>query len=342
MSSISDYIRRTECCLNDFNFDQTILCEECKGDFHLKCAHITHNESKLIERFICNKCTREKNLLTSWYGREANEQQKLLKRRKYFEVEKILKHRYVNTRRKFLIKWANCGSKQNSWEPESHLDGCVDILQAYLREHELPLSKIQKLVGACPKVSFNKKNWITTSRVIDCISSFKRHKSYKLSLEIAEWELEREKDKLYLYEHEGHCYVILYIHKRRTGYTSDGANVSVNSITIQKELVELLKIKLVFVPYDQPQRADYCGSAAVLIALDLNRHYQKREVPQVITAPKSLRRSITNLLHKHSSKTINKREVYEHTSWLKCPKCGKNFKSAKRTRLTQHMKFCQS
>ena len=341
MSSISEYIRATECCLNDFDFDQTICCGECEKHYHLKCVYITQSESESIEEFICGRCEKERNRLTIWHGKEANNEQKLLKQRKYFEVEKILKHRYVNNRRKFLIKWKNCGSKHNSWEPENHLDGCVDILQAYLREHELPLTKIQKLIGACPKVSFNKKNWITIGRVIDCISSYRNHKTYKLSLEVEEWELEREKDKIYLFEHEGHCYVILYIHERRTGYISDGANIVLNSAKTLEELTNLLKIRLVTVPYDQPIRADYCGSSAVLIALDFSRHYRKKELPQLLTAPKSLRRNITKLLHKHSSEVVDKREVYDHIRWQKCPKCGKNFKSSKRSRLTQHMKFCR-
>ena len=260
MSSISEYISVTVCCLRDPDFDQTIRCVECERNFHLKCIYITQSETELIERFVCNECEKTKKVVTSWHGKEADNRQKLLKQRKYFEVEKILRHRYVGNKRKFLIKWKNYGPDQNSWEPENHLDGCVDILRAYLRRQKLPLTKIQKLVGACPKVSFNKKNWITISRVIDCIGSYRNLKSYKLSLEVEEWEVERHKDKIYLYEHEGHCYVILYIHKRQIGYISDGANIILNDPETREESTSLLKIRLVSVPYDQPIRADYCGS----------------------------------------------------------------------------------
>jgi len=87
MSSISEYLSVTVCCLTDPNFDQTIRCVECERNFHLKCIYITQSES---ERFVCNECEETKKGITSWHGKEADNRQKLLKRRKHFEVEKIL------------------------------------------------------------------------------------------------------------------------------------------------------------------------------------------------------------------------------------------------------------
>ena len=52
-----------------------------------------------------------------------------------FEVETILSHRTVkrgkSNRLSFLVKWLGFGHEHNTWEPESNLVNCPDILQAY-------------------------------------------------------------------------------------------------------------------------------------------------------------------------------------------------------------------
>lgn len=67
-----------------------------------------------------------------------------------FEVEAILGHRVSRRRgrpprsqaaagpalvRSFLIKWKDQGHEENSWEPESNLTNCPELLNEYLRLH---------------------------------------------------------------------------------------------------------------------------------------------------------------------------------------------------------------
>ena len=52
-----------------------------------------------------------------------------------YEVESILSHRDRrrgrNTVREFLVKWTGYGPEHNTWEPETQLTNCPDILQEY-------------------------------------------------------------------------------------------------------------------------------------------------------------------------------------------------------------------
>jgi len=305
----------------------------------MKCVYIRANKA-LISRFICGRCERGTDRITQWKGRKANRNERITKQREYFDVEKIIRHKYTISGRKFRIKWKGYSNQHNTWEPEKHLDGSIDILQAYLRRHKLPLSKIEKLVGASTKVSHNKRNWITIGRILDCIGRFRKHKSYELAIRVESWNSNHTCDKIYLYEYESHCFVILYIHSRKTGYIADGANIFIDDLETQTEIRNLLQIKLTPVIYERPLRADFCGSSAVFITLDFNRCYKKKELPISLTTPKSLRDNITNLLHKHSSDKVEQKVLNDFSSWVKCTNCSKNFRSDNRSRLNQHLKFC--
>jgi len=330
------------CCLRDETYDGSIRCKQCKEYSHLKCAYLNRTVRDQIRRFVCDRCEQSTNAITQWKGRKANRKQRRLKLRKYFEVERIVRHKITDSGRKFRIQWKGYRNRHNTWEPEKHLDGSLDILQAYLRHHKLPLSKVEKLVGANKKVSHNIENWVTIDRIRDCIHRFRKHKSYELAIQVESWGPSHTCDKIYLYEHESHCYIILYIHSRETGYIADGANIFINDLDVQTEIKNLLQIKLIPIFYERPLRADFCGSSAVFIALDFNRCYKKKELPLSLTTPKSLRQNITNLLHKHSSDTIDKKTLNDFASWVRCPNCSKNFRSDNRSRLNQHLKFCRS
>jgi len=335
-------MRSISCCLRDETYDGTIRCKLCKEYSHLKCAYLSRADKNQIRRFVCDRCEEGTSRITEWKGKKADRRQRILKQRKYFEVEQIIKHKFTESGRKFRIKWKGYRNRHNTWEPEKHLDGSIDILQAYLKRNKLPLSKVEKLVGASKKVSYNKKNWITVNRILDCINRFRNHKSYELAIQVESWNFNHTCDKIYLYEYESHCFVILYIHSRETGYIADGANIFIHDLKTQTEIKELLQIKLTPIFYERPLRADFCGSSAVFIALDFNRCYKKKELPLSLTTPKSLRQNITNLLHKHSSDTIDKKTLNDFASWVRCPNCSKNFRSDNRSRLNQHLKFCRS
>lgn len=55
---------------------------------------------------------------------------------KWFEVEKLLKHKQRNGQWFFFVKWKNYGQAHNSWEPEKNLR-CPKILLNYKKNHKI-------------------------------------------------------------------------------------------------------------------------------------------------------------------------------------------------------------
>lgn len=55
---------------------------------------------------------------------------------KWFEVEKLLKHKHRNGQWFFFVKWKNYGQAHNSWEPEKNLR-CPNILLNYKKNHKI-------------------------------------------------------------------------------------------------------------------------------------------------------------------------------------------------------------
>ena len=48
-----------------------------------------------------------------------------------YEVEQLLAHRTVRNQTQYLIQWKGYPSWDNTWEPESNLTHCQDLLQEY-------------------------------------------------------------------------------------------------------------------------------------------------------------------------------------------------------------------
>ena len=48
-----------------------------------------------------------------------------------YEVERILKHKRVNGRPLYLIKWKGYDTSENTWEPITNLKGCHRAMQDY-------------------------------------------------------------------------------------------------------------------------------------------------------------------------------------------------------------------
>ena len=58
----------------------------------------------------------------------------------YFNVEKILEWRQGEVGLEYWVKWAGYGMKDNSWEPATHFEQCLEILEQFHQEKGLPLS----------------------------------------------------------------------------------------------------------------------------------------------------------------------------------------------------------
>ena len=55
-----------------------------------------------------------------------------------FEVEAILAHRGRGRRRRYLVKWKDYPSADNTWEPEEALEHAQETLTAYKKRRTLP------------------------------------------------------------------------------------------------------------------------------------------------------------------------------------------------------------
>lgn len=54
-----------------------------------------------------------------------------------YQVEDILDVRVVRNKRQFLVKWEGYPIQEATWEPESNLVNCVDVLNGFLARRKL-------------------------------------------------------------------------------------------------------------------------------------------------------------------------------------------------------------
>jgi hypothetical protein len=269
------------------------------------------------------------------------------KRKNYYIVKKILDHRTktVNnvTTRHFKLEW-NARDKsdktkyQTTWEPESHLDGCINLLQDYCKENKLEYSTVKGLLGADKgETGHNIKNWTTMDAILDKLAKLRSWKKQPATIKASEWTSFGCENELFFLPHEQHCYVLLYIHHRRLAYVADGANLFRKSRTVADELKELLKIRLISLPYDSQLKVDHCGSSAILIAFELLKMYQSNMQFKRLVATKDMRAALIKSLHVHESKPMALPPLTERHKSLSCQFCNKRFKSTDGRALSMHI-----
>lgn len=189
--------------------------------FHLDCLKLSEDETDRIEDFYCTECENILGELTSWKGRDPVGQEIDDKEQNYWEAEKIKDLRVVEENgeeiREFLIKGKNYPEDKDSWEPEKHLDGCVDTPNNFRKLKGKSLSKLESLFGASGGMKSNSNNYVTMSMVIKQIESYQNSANYKTSLEVREWNGFENSDKIYLYGYKKHLFVFLYSHEKRIG-----------------------------------------------------------------------------------------------------------------------------
>ena len=56
-----------------------------------------------------------------------------------FEVENILRHKFVGCKRevRYLVQWRGYSRAESTWEPEEHLRNAPEVLEAYKSHHRL-------------------------------------------------------------------------------------------------------------------------------------------------------------------------------------------------------------
>lgn len=321
-----------------------INCRECKEWWHFECAELTYDQAHRISRYVCDDCTVENSIITVWKVLMPNYRQREDKRKNYYEVENIVGNRvYYRARRirMFKIKWLNYSKE--SWEPEHNLDGCLNLLQAYLRSNGLPLSNIQGLYGASssnPKTKFEKKNWASLETIIESYAYLKRYYFPKVQFYHGEWE-NFDQDGIYFIGYERHCYVVLYLKAKNIGFIGDGTNEFMTHYDTAMGIHTLLGIRLTACEFKQQVKVDHCASSAVLIALEMTRAYQSGSYPDILTSPKSWRDRVTKTMHKYKSAPMELLPLRKRRQSLVCEHCKRTFKCTARKQLFQHIKFCK-
>lgn len=331
-------------CGGQENLDM-VACDHCDRWFDFECVNLTREETDRIKFFYCDSCEslEELNLITVWKGRKPTAAERVDKRKNYHEVEKILANKSKRVgrvlSRLFKVKWKGFSESESTWEPEHHLDGCIDTLQHYLREQGLPLSHQEALLGGSFSSKFNIQNWCKIEDVYSIFLTYKNEYFPRVNLSSKIFDQLSNQDAIYFMEHDGHCFVLLYLADRRVGYIADGGNFFLNSFEKAKEIRELLGIRLRTCKFDQQVRVDYCASSAILIALELVRAYNDGNIPKLLISPASWRDRIIKRMHKYKSTPAVLTPLHLRRRLYKCHYCNRSFRS-NRNRLEKHMRAC--
>lgn len=262
-------------------------------------------------------------------------------------VNQILKHKRVNGKLKYHIRWKGFDDNHDEWIWETNLASCYDILKMYKEEHGLGEPQVKRpWVGASSiegNAGFNENNWVSVDRILECSKSFAT-KTYQKEIQIKEFHLQVDnQDTIYLITVGNHCLTGLYLHDSKTIYIADGGNIFIRSKRTQdiiKEQLPGLNIKPL--EFNQQKAIDFCGSSAVALAVEFRRIYcTDAPIPEELKIPRSLQERVTNLLHKEPSTSIKKwNPVRENLAGNKCPKCGKVFNSSNRSPYLAHVRMC--
>jgi hypothetical protein len=331
-------------CLESNTGERTVACEKCNEWVHYGCAKLTREQVDRIINFYCKKCETSE-CMTEWRKAKPNHQQVAMKARFYYEVAAIRGSKRTQAGRFFQVEWKDCPSKKDrsvnerTWEPESYLDGCIDLVQHYCRVHGLPLSNVNGLLGAGDaQVDKNVANWITMEKLLENFNKIRTWCRLKSNLVASEWSAFGENDQLYFLRHSHHCFVLLHRANQRLAYIADGTNIYRTDQTVADELKELLKVRLISIKFDQQLAVDHCGSSAILIGIELLKaHHRNMEPPRLLVANKTIRDRLIIRLHKADSVSVGQPPLNQRKLRLRCPSCTKSYQPTQGRALALHM-----
>lgn len=311
------------------------VCVGCECDFHYSCAGLTADQVERVEEYHCDRCEARTGTLTSWKGTVATVSVIDDKNRHYYDVETILACKVTAAGRRFKIKWR--GYTETTWEDEAHLDGCLDMLQKYLKSLGLPLSTMEAKIGATSDHD-DEANFVTISDVIAVVTRYRNFGIHRTTLDI-ERSLEfGTEDKIFIFDVDRHCYVLLYVAPNR-GFIADGLNSYLDRPATRAAVNRAIgrrSLKIRAIRFDQQIKSDHCGSSGALIILELMRAYKLDQLESIekLIAPKVLRDQKRSILHPHASETVAHTTLTQKRQSWTCGTCGKGFRT--RNAMTAH------
>lgn len=321
-----------------------ILCDHCSKWTHYECAGLDNISVNRVSRYYCDQCLTLENMTITWKVPLPTRSQKEYKKRFYHTVESIKDHRSTEIdgkeHREFLIKWSGFIEKYNSWEPESHMDGCIQLLQTYLKQKNLAYSKMSGLVGA-DTIETNREvgNWVDLKDVLKIFREYQSryfpHSNLKSC--VYDYAFEEDEDYIYFIRYIDHCFVILRLAEKNIVYIADGLNLFRQDEDTAAFLRNQLSCRIGCCDYDYQKGVDYCGSSGILIALEFVRAHQSGNIPHKLIPPQTWRRKLSKRLHRFKSEYIDKVNM---KAFVSCHICGKGYRSNNLRGLRQHQKYC--
>ena len=211
----------------------------CKSDYHCLCEAIDPDMLDRVDIFYCRDCELRHGSLTRWKQRVPDHEKRIEKRKHYHTVEKIFDYhedREENTRY-FLIRWKGCTDKDDTWEPEDHLDGCIDLLQRFCRQRKISLSRITAYYGCSNLEQYNENNWVSIATLTSSYKKFETRVAKDIKLPIQQFRNRISSyDCLLLYPENFHLYTIVYYRSARLCVVADGTNDIRTNLALQDEL----------------------------------------------------------------------------------------------------------
>lgn len=251
-----------------------------------------------------------------------------------------------------LVKWKL--EPEPTWEPEAGL--AVAYAQVkYFYDNYYPSGKMTikplEKGGAAGNFRHNQENWVELERVLRNINAFRNSGSYKFNhpvLGLDSNNLQQEstgETHILVVLHKLHFYTILFNAELRCGYLSDGFNEALDSEETFNELCHIVDFPLKPLRFQQTVRADHCASAAVAIALEFIRLFNRGDlnIASSVDPPRRLLKSIAEKLHRFKSqptaawKPIDERQ----RGRFACSRIGCTFKRWCRKSVGLHEKQCR-
>lgn len=331
-------------------------CIRCKNWIHNDCIGLSVEDADEIEFLLCDQCgqdpvddNQQPGTSTQSESDNSNEQE--------YDVSEILDHAKVYWKGKierfFRIKWAVWDDDQDTddepnyeltWEEEDNLLGCVGTLKNYIHEHKLePTKLVERTGGAASTTKFNKRNWVTTEQVLKMIHKNRNMKTYKSDVEIGEWSGYGTKKKINILLHNGHFFVFLYLPKQKTCAIADHNNTYYENKTVRDQILSLINpnmaLKVSPVVLFANSKADYCGPAAVMIALHFSGFVKNKKVGTTIYLHGSkLFKAIYQEFCKFKSQALSSWNI--GADGATCPQCKKTFSLQCTKTMRDHLAEC--
>ena len=90
----------------------------------------------------------------------------LIKQEEWYKVQKILKHKKINSQQHYLVKWKRYSDSENIWKLTENLDRCACIIENYLQQTDSQIRRINQnsLESSsnqtiCSRETYSKKTW---------------------------------------------------------------------------------------------------------------------------------------------------------------------------------------